>query len=106
MTQECSTTDSRVAQAIGLYRSIAACDECIARGDDVHALTAALMLPCYKAEFMRVVLELGPKEENELSSALRGNGRPPHSTKSSAGHSSDARTAWMNSAASCPSTTR
>ena len=72
MTQECSTTDSRVAQAIGLYRSIAACDECIARGDDVHAITAALMLPCYQAEFMRVVLELGPKEENELSTALRG----------------------------------
>jgi len=93
MTHECSTTDSRVAQAIGLYRSIAACDECIARGDDVHALTAALMLPCYKAQFMRVVLELGPQEEKELSSAIRGSDRPSHSTKSSAGHSSEARTA-------------
>jgi len=93
MTHECSTTDSRVAQAIGLYRSIAACDECIARGDDVHALTAALMLPCYQAEFMRVVLELGPQGEKELSSAIRGNGRPSHSTRSSAGHSSEARTA-------------
>jgi hypothetical protein len=101
-----SSKNDRVAQALGIYQSIAACNERLARGNDVHALTAALMLPCYKAEFMRVVLELGPEEENELGTALQENGRPPHSTKSSAGHSSDARTAWMNSAASCPSTTR
>jgi len=106
MSHTSSSADSRVAQAIALYRSIAACDECIARGDGIHALTAALMLPCYQAEFMRMVLELGPEEENELSSALRRSGRPPHSKKSSAGDSSEARRDWMNSAASWPSTTR
>ena len=89
MTPKRSTISSRVAEAIGLYRSVVACEECIARGNDVHALTAALMLPCYRAEFMRRVLELSPEEENELSSALR----PSHSMKSSAGHSSEARTA-------------
>ncbi|MGJ3703359.1 hypothetical protein [Variovorax sp. AFSI2.2] len=93
MTRKSSTTDSRVAQAIGLYRSIAACDECMARGDGVHAFTAALMLPCYRADFRRLVLELNPLEENELRLALQPPSLDAHSIKSSAGHSSEARTA-------------
>ncbi|SDI89933.1 hypothetical protein [Variovorax sp. OV700] len=93
MTRKSSTTDSRVAQALGIYRSIAACDECLARGDGVHALTAALMLPCYRADFRRLVRELDPLEENELRLALHPLSLDAHSIKSSAGHSSEARTA-------------
>lgn len=93
MTRKSSTTDNRVAQALGIYRSIAACDECIARGDGVHALTAALMLPCYRADFRRLVLELDPLEENELRLALQTLSLDSYSIKSSAGHSSEARTA-------------
>jgi hypothetical protein len=61
----------RVAQALEIYRSIVACNECIARNNDVHALTAALMLPCYRAEFASLALELTHVEENELRSVLR-----------------------------------
>jgi hypothetical protein len=64
-------SSGRVAQALAIYRSIAACNECIARGNDVHALTAALMLPCYQAGFRSLALELTPAEENALRSALR-----------------------------------
>ena len=66
-----SSRKTRVAQALGVYRSIAACHERLARGDDVHALTAALMLPCYQAGFRRLARELGPAEQDELSAALR-----------------------------------
>jgi hypothetical protein len=61
----------RVAQALELYRSIAACNECIARGNDAHALTAAWMLPCYQAGFRSLARELTPVEEDALKSALR-----------------------------------
>ncbi|BEP33995.1 hypothetical protein GmRootV59_09680 [Variovorax sp. V59] len=66
-----SSKNDRVAQALGIYRSIASCHERLARGDDVHALTAALMLPCYQAGFRRLASELGPAEQDELSSVLR-----------------------------------
>lgn len=58
----------RVAQALDIHRSIAACHDYLARSNDVHALTAALMLPCYRAELGR--LQLKPAEEHELKSAL------------------------------------
>ena len=61
----------RVAQALEIYRSIAACHAYIARNDDVHALTAALMLPCYQAGFRRLALALTPSEANALESSLR-----------------------------------
>jgi hypothetical protein len=64
-------SSGRVAQALAIYRSIAACNECIARDNDVHALTAALMLPCYQAGFRSLARELTPAEENALRSALR-----------------------------------
>ncbi|AGU48197.1 hypothetical protein VAPA_1c10790 [Variovorax paradoxus B4] len=66
-----SSKDGRVAQALGIYRSIAACNERLARGDDVHTHTAALMLPCYLAEFRSLASELTHAEEDELSSVLR-----------------------------------
>jgi hypothetical protein len=66
-----SSKNDRVAQALGIYRSIAACNERLARGNDVHALTAALMLPCYQAGFRRLALALTPVEANALESALR-----------------------------------
>jgi hypothetical protein len=61
----------RVAQALEIYRSIAACNECVARGNDAHALTAAWMLPCYQAGFRSLARELTPVEESALRSALR-----------------------------------
>ena len=60
----------RVALALEIRKSIAACNEHLARGNDVHALTAALMLPCYLAEFRSLVLGLTEMEENELRSVL------------------------------------
>ena len=66
-----SSKNDRVAQALGIYRSIAACNERLARGNDVHALTAALMLPCYQAAFRRLASELTHPEQDELSSVLR-----------------------------------
>ena len=66
-----SSRNDRVAQALGIYRSIAACNERLARSDDVHALTAALMLPCYQAEFRRLARELTHAEQDELRSVLR-----------------------------------
>ena len=61
----------RVAQALEIHRSIAACHAHIARNDTVHALTAALMLPCYQAGFRRIVRALTPAEANALESVLR-----------------------------------
>ena len=60
----------RVAQAFEIYRSIASCNGYLARLDDVHALTATLMLPCYQAEFRRLARDLTPVEQNELGFAL------------------------------------
>jgi hypothetical protein len=51
------------------------------------------MLPCYRADFRRLVRELDPLEENELRLALHPLSLDAHSIKSSAGHSSEARTA-------------
>jgi hypothetical protein len=64
-----SSKNDRVAQALGIYQSIAACNERLARGNDVHALTAALMLPCYQAEFRRLASELSHAEQDELRRA-------------------------------------
>lgn len=64
-----SSRNDRVAQALGIYKSIAACNERLARGNDVHALTAALMLPCYQAEFRRLASELSHAEQDELRRA-------------------------------------
>ena len=61
----------RVAQALEICRSIAACHEHIARNDAVHALTAVLMLPCYQAGFRRLALAMTPVEANALESVLR-----------------------------------
>ncbi|MGO4390240.1 hypothetical protein AB4Z46_02695 [Variovorax sp. M-6] len=61
-------TSARVALALDIHRSIAACNDYLARSNDVHALTAALMLPCYRAELQR--LQLDRAEERELASAL------------------------------------
>ena len=66
-----SSRNDRVAQALGIYRSIAACNERLARGNDIHALTAALMLPCYQAEFRRLAGALSAAEQDELSAVLR-----------------------------------
>ena len=60
----------RVAQVIEIYRSIASCNGYLTRRDDVHALTATLMLPCYQAEFCRLARELTRVEQNELGFAL------------------------------------
>ena len=61
---------SRVAQALQIYRSINACNAHIARGHNVHALTAALMLPCYQSAFRTLALSLTAVEEIELRHAL------------------------------------
>ena len=62
---------TRVARALEIHRSVAACNAHIARGgDSTHALTAALMLPCYKAEFRNLALVLTSDEERELRYAL------------------------------------
>lgn len=62
---------AKVARALEIHRSVAACNAHIARGSDSpHALTAALMLPCYKTEFRNLVLALTSDEERELRYAL------------------------------------
>ncbi|MDQ0587524.1 hypothetical protein [Variovorax paradoxus] len=66
-----SSTNTRIAQALGICRSIAACNERLARSNDVHALTAALMLPCYQADLRRLARELTNAEQDELRSVLR-----------------------------------
>ncbi|KLN57756.1 hypothetical protein [Variovorax paradoxus] len=71
MSIKSSSKNDRVVQALGIYRRIAACNERLARCDDVHALTAALMLPCYQAEFRTLARELTPAEQDELRSVLR-----------------------------------
>ncbi|RSZ43977.1 MULTISPECIES: hypothetical protein [unclassified Variovorax] len=64
-------SSARVARALEIHRSVAACNAHIARGSDsTHALTAALMLPCYKTEFRNLVLALTSDEERELRYAL------------------------------------
>jgi hypothetical protein len=60
----------RVAQALEIFRSIAACNEHLTRNNDVHALTAALMLPCYQAEFGRLALGMTAVEKRELMARL------------------------------------
>ena len=64
-------SSDRVAQALEIYGSIAACNDYLTRSNDVHALTAVLMLPCYRAQFERLALQLTRAEENELMSVLR-----------------------------------
>ena len=55
---------TRVARALEIHRSVGACNAHIARGgDSTHALTAALMLPCYKDEFRNLALVLTSDEE-------------------------------------------
>ena len=61
---------TRVARALEIHRSVVACHEHIARGGGVHSLTAALMLPCYKAEFRTLALAMTSQEERELRYAL------------------------------------
>jgi len=61
---------ARVARALEIHRSVVACHEHIAHGSGVHSLTAALMLPCYKAEFRTLVLAMSSEEERELRYAL------------------------------------
>lgn len=61
---------ARVARALEIHRSVVACHEHIARGGGVHSLTAALMLPCYKAEFRTLALAMTSQEERELRYAL------------------------------------
>jgi len=62
---------TRVACALEIHRSVMACNAHIARGSETtHALTAALMLPCYKAEFRTLVLAMTANEERELRYAL------------------------------------
>lgn len=61
---------ARVERAIEIYRSIAACQDHLARDSDVHALTAALMLPCYRTEFEKLASQLTPAEEGVLIAAL------------------------------------
>ncbi|MDQ0016791.1 hypothetical protein J2W23_005199 [Variovorax boronicumulans] len=56
--------------ALGIHRNIAACHAHIACGGGVHALTAALMLPCYRAEFRKLVQSLSSAQERELRTAL------------------------------------
>ncbi len=70
----CSATkrpSAKVARALEIRRSVAVCNAHIARGgDSTHALTAALMLPCYKTEFRNLVLALTSDEARELRYAL------------------------------------
>uniref|UniRef100_C5CJZ0 Uncharacterized protein n=1 Tax=Variovorax paradoxus (strain S110) TaxID=543728 RepID=C5CJZ0_VARPS len=61
---------ARVAEALQIHRSISACHAHLAQSDGVHALTATLMLPCYRAEFERLVLAMSAAETNELMSRL------------------------------------
>ncbi|MDQ0589295.1 hypothetical protein [Variovorax paradoxus] len=66
----------RVAQALQIHRSIAACHAYLARNDDVHALTAALMLPCYRTEFDRLSLAMSSAEKTALMSLLPADEEP------------------------------
>jgi len=60
-----------VAQALAIYRSIAACQAHIANNSSsANALTAALMLPCYQSSFRELALALTLEEERELRYAL------------------------------------
>ena len=68
--QQPSGRSGRIEQALEIHRSIAACNEYLARGDDVHSLTAALMLPCYRIEFGRLTLAMSTAEQDELMSLL------------------------------------
>lgn len=67
-TQPCAL----VAQALAIYRSIAACHAHIANNSssNAYALTAALMLPCYQSSFRELALALTLEEERELRYAL------------------------------------
>lgn len=60
-----------VEHALVIHRSITACHACIARGDGVHALTAALMLPCYQAEFRTLARALTLAQQSELRTTLQ-----------------------------------
>jgi hypothetical protein len=65
----------RVARALAIYRSIAACHAHIANnssstGSNANALTAALMLPCYQSSFRKLALVMTLEEERELRYAL------------------------------------
>lgn len=60
----------RVERALDIYRSIAACNEHLSRGDDIHALTAALMLPCYRAGFEKLANQLTRAEEDRLMACI------------------------------------
>jgi hypothetical protein len=66
------THSGSVAQAIEVYRNVAACKARIVRSGsaNVHALAAALMLPCYKAEFRMRAQALTSVEAGELRHAL------------------------------------
>ena len=62
---------NRVARALEIHRSVMACNAHVALDrNSTHALTAALMLPCYKAEFRTLVLAMTATEERELRYAL------------------------------------
>ena len=62
---------AKVARALEIHRSVMACNAHIAIDrESTHALTAALMLPCYKAEFRNLVLAMSSDEERELRYAL------------------------------------
>lgn len=62
---------TKVARALEIHRSVMACNAHIAIDrESTHALTAALMLPCYKAEFRNLVLAMSSDEERELRYAL------------------------------------
>ncbi|MBT2305246.1 hypothetical protein J7E70_33115 [Variovorax paradoxus] len=69
-TSEQQTSSGRVAQALEIHRSIAACSDHLTRNDDVHALTAALMLPCYQAQLGRLARAMSSVEKSELMSLL------------------------------------
>ena len=60
----------RLDQAVEIYRNIVACNDRIARSNDIHALTAAVMLPCYRTQFERLARQLTADEEQELHLAL------------------------------------
>lgn len=60
----------RVAQALAIHRNIAACGDHLERNNDVHALTAALMLPCYQAQLGRLARAMSAVEKRELIALL------------------------------------
>ncbi len=62
---------AKVARALEIHRSVMACNAQIGIDrESTHALTAALMLPCYKSEFRTLVLAMTSDEERELRYAL------------------------------------